>query len=106
MNAIPLNPVPSQTLSCVINNQSTQINVYQKTTGLYLDLLLAGVLILSSRICRNLAFLINQTYQGFQGDFSFVDTLGNTDPTYMGLGSRYQLVYFAPSDFANGVGPS
>ena len=38
MKGIPLKPVPSQTLSVLLNGQNCQISVYQKSTGVYLDL--------------------------------------------------------------------
>ena len=35
MNIVPLNPVPSQTLSITLNNQQCTINVYEKDTVSY-----------------------------------------------------------------------
>jgi hypothetical protein len=37
-------------------------------------------------------------YLGFSGDLVFVDTLGDQDPTYDGLGARYALIYLRPSE--------
>jgi hypothetical protein len=107
MNAVPLSPVPSQTLSITLGGQSVQIAVFTLTTGLYFSLTFNGSPVVTSRLCLNTAFLIGQTYSAFQGDFSFVDTMptatGGTAPVYTGLGTQYQLLYFAPSDFATGI---
>jgi len=109
VNVVPLQPVPSQTLSISLLSQNVAISVYVLTTGLYVDLSYNGTVIITARVGRNTAWLIGQTYSGFQGDFSFVDTQGNCDPQYTGLGTdengnalRWQLVYFAPSDFVGG----
>jgi len=45
--------------------------------------------------------LVNDVYLGFSGDLEFVDTQGTDDPTFDGLGTRYQLVYLEPSDLTS-----
>jgi hypothetical protein len=91
---IPLTAVPSQKLSITLGTQRCTISVYQKTTGLYFDLSVAGTRVVAGMICRNLVNLVRSRYlTGFVGDLAFVDTQGSQDPDYTGLGSRYQLVY-------------
>ena len=46
MQIIPLQAVPSQTLNVNLNNQACTINVYQKSTGLFIDLLVNDALII------------------------------------------------------------
>lgn len=104
MEIIPLQPQPSQTVSVVLNNQSCQINVYQKTYGVFLDLYVANVLIIGGVLCENLHRIVRDVYLGFSGDLAFADTMGDTDPVYTGLGTQYQLVYLSPSDLPPGVG--
>jgi len=101
MMQIPLRAVPSQTLNILLGGQSCTINVYQKTHGLYLDLLLAGVAICTTVLCHDRVKLVRGTYQGFVGDLSFVDTMGTNDPYYTGLGTRYQLVYLDTADLTS-----
>lgn len=48
---------------------------------------MAGVL------CRNRVYLVREAYLGFRGDLAFVDTAGNDDPQYAGLGTRWPLLY-------------
>lgn len=98
MQTIPLSAIPSQSLSVVLAQQNCQINVYQKTTGLYFDLTVNGAAIVSTVICRNVARLVRKDYTGFVGDFSFVDMQGMQDPDYTGLGSRYFLLYLEATD--------
>lgn len=131
MQTVPLNPVPSQSLSVTLNGQAAQIAVYQlgtpPDTHLYLDLLSAGAPIVTCRICRGYggqqemtsAGLANTTpvlvladaqYQGFAGDFMWIDTQASptqqaADPQASGLGDRWQLVYLSPADLeAAGIG--
>ena len=108
MQYIPLNAVPSQTVAVSLNNQSCQINVYQKVTGLYLDLYVNNVLIIGGVICENLNRIVRSIYLGFSGDLCFIDNAGTDDPDYTGLGptnsfvgadgARYNLLYLTPAD--------
>lgn len=87
---IPLSAVPSQTVSVAVSGQVAKITV--RTIGAALFFSLDGVL--TNRICRNRQrLLIASEYHGFVGDFEFVDTKGDADPAYWGLGARFQLVY-------------
>ncbi|MDE3023118.1 MAG: hypothetical protein KGI54_14930 [Pseudomonadota bacterium] len=99
---IPLSNVASQTLSVALDGQSCQIKVYQKTTGLFLDLSLNNAPILSGQICRDRVKIIRESYLGIQGDFAFFDTQGLSDPvydpTYAALGTRFKLVFFSASE--------
>lgn len=98
MQIIPITAIPSQRLFVVLNGQNCTIRVYQKSTGLYLDLALEGTTILSGVICRDRVRCVRQPYLGFVGDLAFMDTQGNDDPEYAGLGSRWVLMYLEESD--------
>jgi len=96
---IPLQAVPNQTLAVTLARQSAQLALRQNGRNIYFDLLLAGSYVVRSRICRDRQrLLLDSKYRGFVGDFLFVDTQGGNDPTYTGLGSRYQLVYLAAGE--------
>jgi len=90
---IPLTAVPSQSFTVLLNGQNCAINLYQLSTGLFFDLTVNGNDIVNTMICLNLVGLIREAYLGFQGQLTFFDTQGTNDPTYDGLGARYQLVY-------------
>ena len=103
MLVVPLQPVPSQTVSVNLNNQACTINVYQKAFGMFCDLLVNDTLIIGGVICENANVIVRDAYLGFVGDIAFFDTQGTSDPSYTGLGSRWILVYLAPADLPAGV---
>jgi hypothetical protein len=94
MQVIPITAVPSQTFSVQLAGQDCDIALYQKSTGLFMDLTLNGVQILSAMLCLDRVYLVRYAYLGFVGNLAFVDTQGTIDPSYDGLGSRFILAYF------------
>lgn len=113
MQLIALSPVPSQLVQAVLNNQSVSLSIYQlgfpPVAELYCDLQSNGTPIANCRKCRAFSgsatesapfLLLDSAYWGFQGDFLFLDTQGDEDPQYSGLGDRWQLVYYSPDDLS------
>ena len=98
MQIIPLAAIASQRLSVVLNGQVCQISVYQRSTGVYLDLYSNGVPIIVGSRCPDRAKLVRQPYLGFSGDVAFLDTQGNDDPDFTGFNSRYYLIYLPPDE--------
>lgn len=98
MLTIPLQATPSQSLSAVLGGQNCQINVYQKSTGMYLDLYVSNSPIITATICLDRVRMVRETYLGFIGDLAFADTQGVSDPVYTGLGTQYVLLYLEASD--------
>lgn len=90
---IPLIATPSQRLSVQLGAQSCSIKVYQKSTGLYLDLSILDTPIVTGVLCHNDVLLVRSIADGFTGDLYFHDTQGVADPTYDGLGSRFVLLW-------------
>ena len=93
IQTIPIVAVPYQSFTIQLNGQNCGINIYQLETGLYFDLTVNNQSIVNTMICLNLVGLVREEYLGFVGQLAFVDTKGNSDPTYDGLGTRYQLIY-------------
>lgn len=104
MQIVPLQAVPNQTLAVPVSSQNCELNVYQKNTGMFMDVLLNNVIILGGVACQDRNRIIRSIYFGFAGDFAFYDTRGTDNPFYTGLGSRFQLVYIEPSELPPGVG--
>lgn len=104
MLTVPLQAVPSQSLSISLSGQACQLDVYQKSTGLFMDVYVNDELIIGGVICENINRIVRDLYLGFLGDFVFIDTQGTDDPYYTGLGDQFQLVYLEPDDLPNGVG--
>lgn len=98
MRIIPLQAVPSQRISVLLAGQDVGIAVYQKETGLFFDLAVAGTTILAGVLCQYRNRIVRDLYFGFVGDFMFIDNQGATDPVYTGLGSRYSLAYLETTD--------
>lgn len=90
---IPLTSAPSQTFTVQLGAQNCSMNIYQKSNGLYFDLTVNGAPCVNTVLCLNLVGLVREAYYGLTGQLAFVDTQGTSDPTYDGLGTRYQLVY-------------
>jgi hypothetical protein len=98
MLQIPISAVPSQKLAVLLGGQPCQINVYQKSTGVFLDLLVNNAPIVTAALCLDRGRVVRHKYLGFVGDLAMVDTKGKSDPDYNGFGSRYLLVYLEASD--------
>jgi len=98
MKTIPVAAVSSQIVTATLSSQPCRINLYQKSTGLYLDLYVNDVLKIGGVVCLNGVRIVRDAYLGFIGDLGFYDTQGKTDPVSSGLGSRYVLVYLEAAD--------
>lgn len=96
---VPIQPVASQTLSVTLGNQACQINLYQKSVGLFADLYVSSSLIIAGVICHNQCRIVRSVYLGFVGDLMFTDFSGrNSDPYFAQLMSTYALLYLSPAD--------
>lgn len=100
MMTIPLQAVAAQTLNVSLAGQNCAINVYQKSTGLFLDLYVDDAPIVTAVLCHDRVMIVRDAYLGFVGDLCFADTQGVNDPVYAGLGAEFQLVYLEASDLA------
>ena len=106
---VPLQAVPNQTVAVPLDGQSCRVNVYQRTSGVYMDVLLDGEdnpVIILNVLCEHANRIIRNAYLGFIGDFVFFDLQGASDPVYTGFGDRYQLVYLTAAEIEavpNGV---
>ena len=104
MQVVPLQPVPNQTLQCQLGGQPCTIEVAQNAYGLFTTLFVGKTLIIAGVLSEDLNRIVRSLYLGFSGDLAFVDTQGTDDPVFTGLGSRWQLLYLAPSDLPSGEG--
>lgn len=67
-----------------------------------MDLSVNNTVLFTGAICHSGSLLVRYPYLGFIGDLAFRDTQGGEDPSYTGLGTRWQLMYLSPSDVATG----
>ncbi len=98
MQTIALPAKPSLTVNTVLGGQNVTLNINTRATGLFMDVLVDDVAIVSSRICINQVPVVRNAYLGFVGDLAFTDTQGNEDPQYSGFGTRFLLLYLTPAD--------
>lgn len=99
MQNIPLQNIPSQLTKVVLGGQNVQIFIYQKDQGVFVDINSDGVDIVVGVIARDAVPLVCREYAGFIGNLLFIDTQGNSDPFYSGLGSRFSLVYLTADEY-------
>lgn len=91
---VPLNATPSQQCAVTLGGQRCIIQVNQLYVGgVFLSLTVNGVVVLTSRLCRDRVSLANDNYLPFSGTLAFVDTQGKSDPDYTGFTTRYRLAY-------------
>jgi len=93
MLTIPLTAGENQDFKVVLAGQLCRIQVYENSTGLYMDLTINSIPVRYSQLCVDRIPMFTSEYLGFIGRLMFEDTQGKSDPTLDGLGSRYQLHY-------------
>lgn len=98
MIEVSTQPIPNQTFRIVLAGQNCFITLRTLAGQLYFSLSIDGKSITNSTICRNGSYLVLFKYLGFVGNLMFIDSQGELDPTYDGLGSRYSLIYFEGSE--------
>jgi len=81
---IPLQPIPNQSVSFLLNGTSYTIDVDTRLENIYISIFQEGQYVLRNRALRAYAPV------GF--DLQLADTLGTDDPIYTGLGSRWLLM--------------
>lgn len=98
MRVVPVPSKKSQTLTVPLSGQSARLNIYQLSTGMFMDVLVNDVAIISGVICRNNVRIVQSRYLGFIGDLVWLDMQGGDDPNWTALGTRFILVYLEAAD--------
>ena len=96
--AIPLRSVAAQEFNVVLGQQACALKLYQKSAGLFMDVYLSGEPLIVGVLCRDRSRIVRSQYLGLAGDMYFVDTEGEADPYYAGLGSRWVLMFEGASN--------
>lgn len=100
MFEIPLQPVPSQNVKSVLDGQNFQMFIRQMSQGLFVDVNVDGVEVMTAVVARDAVPLISRDYVGVSGNLLFTDTQGGDDPSYAGLGARFTLIYLTADEYA------
>ncbi len=98
MRTIPLQPLPSQSISVELAGQQCTIRLIQRESFLYMDLSVDGQAIMQGVPCLYANKMVRYSYLGFTGDLVFMDNSGQSHPYYDGLGDRFPLYYMEASD--------
>lgn len=99
MQQIPVQPVPSQQLSAVLAGQNCQIAIYQKGGRMFVDINSNGVDVSTAVLAYDAVALNPRNYADFSGNLMLIDTQGSDDPSYLGLGSRFVLIYLTAAEY-------
>ncbi|MGY0156349.1 phage baseplate plug family protein [Edwardsiella tarda] len=98
MMTVSIQPLKSQNFSVQLGGQQCEIRLIQRVSALYMDLTVDGNPIMQGVPCYYGNRMVRYSYLGFKGDLVFLDANGQSDPTWDGLGERYQLFYLEESD--------
>lgn len=101
MVEIPLQPIPSQEVQCILGNQNCTLSVYWRFGKLYADLLVNSDPVFQGAICQNLQWVNQSPSPDFSGGLMFVDGLGEEAPHWDGLGTRWALLYLDADEAAD-----
>lgn len=93
MKTVSIEPMKSQTVSVTLGGQQCLLRLIQRPSAIYLDLTVNGNPIMQGVSCYYGNKLVRYSYLGFKGDLVFLDNAGTSDPTWDGLGARFQLFY-------------
>lgn len=94
LRAIPLSPVPNQSLSVVLQDRNVALTLRTLDGTLYIDVLCEGAPICTTHVCQDRQLLTARAeYLGFPGlSLWFADLRGTSDPHWSELSSRYLLL--------------
>lgn len=98
MNQINVSALPFQEFSCVLDGQNCVIRLRQVAEHLFCDLSVEDSQIFVGRRCCLGTDINCYPTPEFSGRLFFVDSLGNADPQYEGLNSRWLLAYEEAED--------
>ena len=99
MQTLPLKAVPNQKMSSLLAGQQVAINLYLLADQhLYMDVFMNNAALVTGVICQNNHLIVRDAAASFNGDLLITDTQGSNDPTYDGLGTRYQLIYLTEAE--------
>lgn len=98
MRTVSIIPQKSQSVSVSLAGQQCIIRLIQRESAIYMDLTVNGNPIMQGVPCLYGNKMVRYSYLGFVGDLVFLDNVGQQDPVWDGLGSRYLLYYIEESE--------
>ena len=98
MMTVGLQAVKSQTLLVTLGGQQCTIRLIQRESFLYMDLSVNNTPVFQGVPCLYGNKMVRYAYLGFRGDLVFIDSQGESDPSYDGLGGRFILYYIEENE--------
>ncbi|MDV2874490.1 phage baseplate plug protein [Phytobacter diazotrophicus] len=98
MMTVGLQAVKSQTLLVTLGGQQCTIRLIQRESFLYMDLSVNNTPVFQGVPCLYGNKMVRYAYLGFKGDLVFIDSQGESDPSYDGLGGRFILYYIEENE--------
>lgn len=98
MRTVSILPQKSQSISVNLAGQQCTIRLIQRESFIYMDLTVNGNPIMQGVPCLFGNKMVRYSYLGFVGDLVFLDNVGQQDPFWEGLGSRYNLYYIEENE--------
>ncbi|TDN54897.1 hypothetical protein EC843_101956 [Buttiauxella sp. JUb87] len=98
MLAISIEPQKSQSISVSLDGQQCVIRMIQRESFIYMDFTVNGNPIMQGVPCLYGNKMVGYSYLGFKGDLVFLDSDGQQDPHWDGLGKRHILYYIEESE--------
>ena len=95
---IPVTAIPNQRFSVTLNGQSCTIELRQIGPALMISLWVDDAVAYQNSICGTKCKLGQFNNAVLSGALFFIDTLGETDPEFTGLGERYKFYYVSADD--------
>lgn len=89
---IPISAVPSQRINVTLSGVSVDLAI-RELVGIFVDIYVGGKIVSGSILGLNRINMLRYKRMGIPGALYFLDTLGDQDPKYSGLGDRWILVY-------------
>lgn len=98
MVTVPLSALPSQSFQIVLDDQDCEIDLLLRGDFFYLNLTVNGEVVQQGAIVMEGVSIIQMPNNFFKGSLAVFDTLGEEQPSWEGLGDRWQMVYFSATD--------
>ena len=98
MLTISIEPQKSQSISVSLAGQKCVIRMIQRESFIYMDLTVNDNPIMQGVPCLYGNKMVGYSYLGFKGDLVFLDSDGQQDPHWDGLGNRHILYYIEESE--------
>jgi hypothetical protein len=95
---INLSPIPSQSFKVVLSGQDCEVSLYLRGEHFFLDLVVDGQTVQTGAIVNEGASIISAPNAIFSGSLAIVDMLGDEEPQYAELGTRWVMAYYPANE--------